>query len=500
MKFLPVPATLFLVLLFFLPVFYLFYQGFSHFQLSIFEDPFLLRVLWFTYWQAAVSASLSLLLGFVSAFLIREWNIWGSQWLWRLGLMFSSLPALVVALGLIGAWGSVFGWTGVLLGHVFLNSAIPMRIIGSALKHRNQVAEMTATSLGMSRFHTFCSVTMRSIKSSIAASWLLSFLYCSTSLFVVLFLGGGPRFTTLEVALYEAIKLNLDLGKAVQIAIVQAAVGLTVFIIYVKWQTYARSLWTKKSVSIFRPRRRSSEILATLLLWCVWLGLFGVPTFSILRDGLRGLDSLSIQDLFRASKISLTIAAFVVFLSLAISYPYLHWLNEKERLKGPSLWSWLIVLPQFFSTLVIALSLSLCFSFVRNSSILSYVGIVVTQALFVIPLIQFPLRDGFMRLSHARTQIAQSLGANRFQRLIFVELPFMKRYIFLSVLIAVGFSLGEVVSVLLFSPPGIQTLSSSIFQAMSRYRFQEAHAYTVVLLMWMVFLFGFAGALEEKDE
>jgi len=189
-----------------------------------------------------------------------------------------------------------------------------------------------------------------------------------------------------------------------------------------------------------------------------------------------------------------------VFLSLAISYPYLHWLNEKERVKGPSLWSWLIVLPQFFSTLVIALSLSLCFSFVRNSSILSYVGIVVTQALFVIPLIQFPLRDGFMRLSHARTQIAQSLGANRFQRLIFVELPFMKRYIFLSVLIAVGFSLGEVVSVLLFSPPGIQTLASSIFQAMSRYRFQEAHAYTVVLLMWMVFLFGFAGALEEKDE
>jgi ABC-type Fe3+ transport system permease subunit len=35
---------------------------------------------------------------------------------------------------------------------------------------------------------------------------------------------------------------------------------------------------------------------------------------------------------------------------------------------------------------------------------------------------------------------------------------------------------------------------------MSRYRFQEARATTVVLLVVMVSLFGFAGYLEDRDE
>jgi ABC-type Fe3+ transport system permease subunit len=60
--------------------------------------------------------------------------------------------------------------------------------------------------------------------------------------------------------------------------------------------------------------------------------------------------------------------------------------------------------------------------------------------------------------------------------------------------------MGEVISILLFSPPGIKTLAMGIFQAMSRYRFQEARATTVVLLVVMISLFGIAGYLEDRDE
>src|SRR5690606_16681101 len=44
---------------------------------------------------------------------------------------------------------------------------------------------------------------------------------CFTSFAVVLTLGGGPKATTLEVAVYQALRFDFDLGRAVTLALVQ---------------------------------------------------------------------------------------------------------------------------------------------------------------------------------------------------------------------------------------------------------------------------------------
>ncbi|MFM8269329.1 MAG: hypothetical protein ACKN9V_03995, partial [Pseudomonadota bacterium] len=186
------PALLFSVNLFLIPMAYLVVLGFQGLSHSIFQDPYLLYVIWFTYWQALLSASLSLAFGLLIAFLIREWEVFGGRLLWKFGLLCSSLPPIIVALGILGAWTNktnVFGWKGLLLGHVFLNVAIPLRLIGNALSERERNSELTALSLGYSRWSVFCKITLRSVRQSIASSWILAFLYSSTSLFIVLFLG-----------------------------------------------------------------------------------------------------------------------------------------------------------------------------------------------------------------------------------------------------------------------------------------------------------------------
>ena len=75
----------------------------------------------------------------------------------------------------------------------------------------------------------------------------------------------------------------------------------------------------------------------------------------------------------------------------------------------------------------------------------------------------------------------------------------MKRPLMLALLMAISFSLGEVSSVLLFAPPGAQPLSLSVFQAMSRYRFQEAHALTMLLLLMIASVLSGVGYLEEES-
>lgn len=495
-----IPLFLFLGSFFFLPLIALIPEGIGAISNWIFLEPFTLHVLKFTYFQAVLSACASVLVGFFLAFLIVEWRVPGSKSVWRLSLLCSALPPMIVALGILGASRpeSVFGWQGILWGHVLLNFAIPLRLIGTSLLERNKAAELTALSLGMSRIQAFVSCTWPEIRMSFASSWLLTFLYSASSLFIVLFLGGGPRFTTLEVLLYEAVKLNLDWGKAVQIAFLQVGLGGLVFLVYLNVNSRRRLTADRNEYPVFFPRSLSIRILGCLILWSLLSFGVLVPLFNILRDGFLNLQALDGLELLSSLLTSLGIAIAVASLSLFLVYSYLYCLYRTKPM-GMQRWGTaLVTLPQFFSSLIVALALSIFFPLFRQNASWSFLGVIITQALLVVPLIFFPIKEGFLRMSSERLWVAQSLGANRWQCWKQVEFPAMKRTLLLALLISVSFSLGEVSSVLLFAPQGAQPLSLSIFQAMSRYRFQEAHVLTMVLLTIISSILVGAGYLEEE--
>ena len=52
----------------------------------------------------------------------------------------------------------------------------------------------------------------------------LIFLMCFKSFAIVLALGGGPSRSTLEVAIYEALKIDLDFGRVAWLALIQLAI------------------------------------------------------------------------------------------------------------------------------------------------------------------------------------------------------------------------------------------------------------------------------------
>lgn len=49
----------------------------------------------------------------------------------------------------------------------------------------------------------------------------LIFMLCFTSFSIVLTLGGGPKYTTLEVAIYQAVLFEFDLAKSALFALLQ---------------------------------------------------------------------------------------------------------------------------------------------------------------------------------------------------------------------------------------------------------------------------------------
>src|SRR5690606_33811630 len=61
------------------------------------------------------------------------------------------------------------------------------------------------------------------LRATLPGAFLVIFAICLSSFAVALTLGGGPRATTVELAIYQAFVFDFDLGRAALLASVQLA-------------------------------------------------------------------------------------------------------------------------------------------------------------------------------------------------------------------------------------------------------------------------------------
>ncbi|NIP75463.1 MAG: hypothetical protein GTN90_05530, partial [Xanthomonadales bacterium] len=60
-------------------------------------------------------------------------------------------------------------------------------------------------------------------------------MLCFTSFALVLMLGGGPQASTLEVAIYEAARLDFDLARAATLSLIQLAICALVLLVLARF-------------------------------------------------------------------------------------------------------------------------------------------------------------------------------------------------------------------------------------------------------------------------
>jgi thiamine transport system permease protein len=95
----------------------------------------------------------------------------------------------------------------------------------------------------------------------------------------VLLLGGGPRFTTLEVAIYEAVKLDFDIALASRLALVQMAIAFFLYVLVLR-----RSPRRVGADGGFVPLYRVGK-LARLGYLTALFALAGAPLVSLVVSG-----------------------------------------------------------------------------------------------------------------------------------------------------------------------------------------------------------------------
>jgi len=211
-------------------------------------------VLLFTLYQAFLSTLLTLIIGLPAAYLFARFDFPGKALLRALTAVPFMLPTVVVAAGfnaLLGPRGwfnlglmELFGLDAppiqfigtlgaILLAHVFYNTTIVIRVVGSALSQLDPRLEGVARSLGADSRRVWRHVTLPLLWPSLLAAGVLVFLFDFTSFGVILLLG-GPGFATLEVETYIQALQMLNLPLAGLLSAVQLLCTLAFSVLYTR--------------------------------------------------------------------------------------------------------------------------------------------------------------------------------------------------------------------------------------------------------------------------
>jgi thiamine transport system permease protein len=196
----------------------------------------------FTLLQAALSAGLSVALAVPVARALARRRFPGRAALIAvMGAPFL-LPVIVAVLGLLAVFGrggwlngglaalglpavSIYGLGGVVLAHVFLNLPLAVRMILTGWQAIPAERFRLAAALGLGSREVFRHLERPMLRPVLPGAAVAIFLVCLTSFAVALTLGGGPRATTVELAIYQAVLFDFDLGRAAALAAVQFALS-----------------------------------------------------------------------------------------------------------------------------------------------------------------------------------------------------------------------------------------------------------------------------------
>lgn len=483
----------FLLVFFLYPLAALFFQGLAHAPVDSAFDAFLVHVVGFTYLQAVASAILSALIGMIGAMLYAGSCGMLRHVLSTLTWIPFSLPPILAALGLLGVWGrqgvaapifsaiggewgGIYGWSGIFLGHALFNFPLFIQIVGPALNEGDRTLEKVALSLGATRLRCFAVATWPRIRTAFWNAFLLAFLFSSASFLIVLILGGGPRFTTIEVAIYQAIKHDLDVAAAVRLALLQLVVASVLMSLLFRARIPIAAV--REVFSPYRFRRRGVQRTVEVAYGLLLVVLVVLPLGWIVRQGAGALSEVSLWS--GALWVTLKLCVFTGALSVVIALPAAYCGRRSEATRR---WAgWGCTLPLAVSSLLILLGWRLAFPDWGQGGVSLFVGVAVVQSLVALPIVYRPLETGFGRIPEEWYRLSAALGAGPWKTFVWVELPALRSALASAFFLGAAVSIGEAAAVLLFPSETTANLTYLIYQQMSRYRFEEAYASATVLL------------------
>lgn len=487
---------------------------------AIWHNHYLWHVIQFGFYQAGLSAILAIFFALFVTRALYYLDFRGKIWLLRFFSLTYILPVLIAVLGIIGIYGkngwlntalsvidlqlpNLYGLTGILLAHLFFNIPLASKVLLQALQSIPPQQHKLAAQLNISGWHFFKIIELPYLKQQLFPLFSLIFLLCFTSFTIVLTLGGGPRYTTLEVAIYQAITFEFNLNKAALFALVQFILCLILFVISNLLQ---KTPQTSLHQQLWRiPQTRHQTLIHSAVLFCIILFL-ALPLLNILYNALHTSHFWQAwlnPQLWQALGFSLLIAPTSAFFCLLLSLGLLLTTRELQWRHKTSLANHLLnvgTLILAIPTLVLAIGLYLNLQQFDFSTLHLFFIVAICNALmampFVIRLLNVPLNNNMQYYE----KLCQSLDITGWQRWIIVEKATLIAPLRSAFALATALSLGDFTAIAFFGNQDFLSLPKLLYQQLGHYRTQEAATTAFILLLLCSAIFLFIERNNENDK
>jgi len=370
------------------------------------------------------------------------------------GVAFRQLLREGGPLGFLGLDGTP---AAIVLGLVFFNVAVVIRVVGSAWESLDPRSAQAAATLGASPATVFRTVTLPALLPAVVSAATVVFLFCATAFGIVLTLGGS-RYATVETEIYLLTVTLFDLQGAAALSLLQLVVVGVLLLAARRARAVAPS--ARAHARPRRPTRADTLPVATTLLLLLYVAVpvAALVTGSLRVDGRWSLGNYAaltttgdrqtllvpvtealINSLRTA--VDATWMAVGVGLLVALVVTRRSRSATERRVRG--------ALDGFFMLPLGVSAVTLGFGFLialdqppldlRDSRLL----VPVAQALVALPLVVRTLVPVLASIDDRQRQAAASLGAGPLRTLATVDVPVLWRPLLAGAGFAFAASLGE---------------------------------------------------------
>lgn len=479
---------------------------------SLWRDAYLRRVVLFTFWQAFLSTLLSVGFALPVARALARRRFIGHAWLIKLFGLPLVIPTIVAIFGIVAVYGQaglinrlaaafdlpagqyLYGLPGILIAHVFFNLPLAVRLLLPLWDAIPGESWRLASQLNMRSGAIFRLIEWPLLRQTLPGVAGLVFMLCFTSFAVVLTLGGGPSATTIEVAIYQALRFDFDLSRAVLLALLQLSVCAVLLGLL---QQFARPMAHEASPGRYQLRPDLANrvgLYGDILVILAALLSVLLPLLAVLHAGLSGplWQVLGDARLWDCALRSLMIAlcastlALLTGWALLLSSRALRLRHARKRAGFVELCgSLVLVIPPF----VLGTGFFILLTPLTDVFALALGLVIIVNALLALPYVIRILGPPMLRIAEQHERLCAGLGIRGWHRLRWVEWPLLRRPLGLAAALSAALSTGDLGVIALFGTQDTATLPLLLYQRLASYQMEQAAVTALVLIILCLGLF-----------
>ncbi len=474
------------------------------------KNSYTQRIIFFSFYQAFLSSLISCLLAIPFALALnRHKDLKLIKYIISLCGFSFVIPSILIVFSVIKLFGynsflntyfnfydlisinSIYGLKAILIAHVLLNTPFATRLFVQNLNNIPKNYYEISKSINLSFFGNVFKLELPIIKQSLFAIFSIIFSLCFLSFAIVMALGGSPKNSTLEVAIYQYALFDLNFNKAIILSFIQITICIT-FVLIGFYKFKGSNFFEVSTIKFKHPHKdkRLIKYIDYFIILFFILFLFS-PILLIYTEFIKSiflrinLSYSFINAFINSILISLLTGIIVSIFGLFISYLIV--INHKNIILQQLLFlisSMILII----SPIIISLGYFIFFQPIIHYAYLKFILVILINVIFLLP---FAVLIFFNNLKNLYLSFDDFIKTYRIDLISYIKIifPLLKKNFLYVFSFSTVITLGDFTIISFFRSENFETLPSYLYKLISTYQFNEASfvAGTILFLSMTIY-------------